>query len=309
MKILNYSKERQEAWEYTVLTSRNGTWMNLQKFLDYHEGKFEDNSLMFYKKDECVAVFPAAKLGNILYSHPGATYGGIIISPEIDLKHIDKIIDLIIEYAKDNNYKKIYIKPPPRIYHIHPSDEVDFLLWKKGFTIKRRDLTTCVTKKSDGLFVKDSCTRAYKKALKYVTYRKTSKLKDFWNILEENLRIKHGVKPTHTLEEIKHLREKFPIYLYGAFLGDKMIAGALLFNMNSVMHCQYIAMDYNYQKYRPLNLLFNSLIFEMRLTNTKYFNFGVSTENFGEEINWGLYRFKESFGGMGILHEWYTYVI
>lgn len=46
--------------------------------MDYHADRFQDASLMIYRKGQLYALLPANRLNNILYSHQGLTYGGLI---------------------------------------------------------------------------------------------------------------------------------------------------------------------------------------------------------------------------------------
>jgi predicted N-acyltransferase len=51
----------------------------------------------------------------------------------------------------------------------------------------------------------------------------------FYEILKTNLRMRHNVSPTHTLQELLLLKQKFPseILLFGAYYNDILIADAL----------------------------------------------------------------------------------
>ncbi len=39
--------------------------------------------------------------------------------------------------------------------------------------------------------------------------------------------------------------------------------------------------------------------------NKRYFSFGISNENQGQQINQGLLKWKESFGARTIVHDFY----
>ena len=68
-----------DEWDDFVDTSINGTIFQKQKFLQYHiNRKFINHSLMFYKKKMLIAVFAASSVGETLFSHPGASFGGIV---------------------------------------------------------------------------------------------------------------------------------------------------------------------------------------------------------------------------------------
>jgi CelD/BcsL family acetyltransferase involved in cellulose biosynthesis len=114
------------------------------------------------------------------------------------------------------------------------------------------------------------------------------------------LSIRHNVKPTHSLNELLHLKELFPdkINLFGAYIEEKMVAGVINFiATENVVLAFYISHDEDFQEVRPINLLFYK-IFEWAIQK-KYsvFDFGIFTVN--EEPNLGLARFKENFGASG----------
>ena len=44
--------------------------------MDYHKDRFEDYSLMVFKDEKLVAVLPANRVEDKLFSHQGLTYGG-----------------------------------------------------------------------------------------------------------------------------------------------------------------------------------------------------------------------------------------
>jgi hypothetical protein len=82
MNVEIYTPARKEEWDEFVEKSVNGTFMHSRQFLSYHTpGKFKDCSLLFFDNNKLLAVFPAADVeGKCLKSHPGATYGGLVVS-------------------------------------------------------------------------------------------------------------------------------------------------------------------------------------------------------------------------------------
>ena len=124
------------------------------------------------------------------------------------------------------------------------------------------------------------------------------------NFLEKNLNIRHGVSPTHSIEEILDLKSRFRdrVNLFGAFIDEKMIAGILNFIVNEhVVLAFYISHDENYQEYRAVNYLFYSIFDWAIQIGFKVYDFGIFTVN--EKPNMGLGRFKENFGASGIFRD------
>lgn len=69
------------------------------------------------------------------------------------------------------------------------------------------------------------------------------------------------------------------------------------------IHAQYVASDSNYQDLRPLNAVIDEISDWGFKNSFSYFNLGTANESAGREINYGLFHFKEGFGGRGILRE------
>ena len=58
IKIECYDDSLSQVWDDFVGTSKNGTFMLTRKFIGYHQDRFEDSSLLVYKKTKLIAVFP-----------------------------------------------------------------------------------------------------------------------------------------------------------------------------------------------------------------------------------------------------------
>ena len=61
-----------------MATAKNSTFLFHRDFMDYHQDRFDDYSLLIFKKEKLIAVFPANKIDEILYSHQGLSYGGLV---------------------------------------------------------------------------------------------------------------------------------------------------------------------------------------------------------------------------------------
>ena len=116
--------------------------------------------------------------------------------------------------------------------------------------------------------------------------------------------MRHNVTPTHTLEELLLLKKIFPdrILLFGAFAEDQMVAGVVMFITNQrVVLAFYISHNEDLQQFRGVNCLFFEIIKWAIREKYAYLDFGIFTVNM--DPNWGLGRFKESFGAQGIFRD------
>lgn len=318
LKIEIYNQSYQKEWDDFVGTSRNGTFMQQRNFLGYHPtGRFIDCSLMVYNSHEkLIAIVPAAQKmagqKKMFSSYPGASHGGIVVDQNFTTSEAMEVVPLLAEHCRSNNFDAIEIKMIPRIYHFWPSDEIDFALRYYGFSIGSSELATALPIKELAEpfdYLIKSTQRNIRKAQRFgVTIEESNDLATFWDILINNLKQKHHTQPTHTLAEILDLTNRFPqsIKLFAAFLEGQMVSGVVVFLLNSrVINCFYIANNDNYQNMRSLELLFYSLINWGMEKGYYYLDWGISTEDKGLSVNQGLFKFKEKFGGRGVLRESY----
>ena len=116
---------------------------------------------------------------------------------------------------------------------------MDFSFLKNNFNYLKREITSILyLEKSLELTIqkfRPSHVRSIKKAEKRVLNQKVKRFSIFFNILEKNLKIRHNVSPTHTVEELMKIHDLFPerCNLFGAFIDDRMIAGVVNFIINS----------------------------------------------------------------------------
>ena len=314
LKVKRHDKKNKVLWDSFVKNANNGTLFHLRKFLSYHpEDRFVDHSIEVYKKNILFSVFPAAESNingkNLLVSHPGLTVGSFVVPERISISDSLELIRVLINYAKKNKFDGIRLTIPPVFYQNRASNYIDYALLRNGFKYLKREVTSTLFIENDvkenlGKF-KPSHARAVRKARETGIDIKVSKdVESFYAILKENLKIRHGVNPTHTIEELYDIIDLFPnsINIFGAFYKGEMIAGVLNFIIKpDVVLAFYISHKEKFQKLRPLNLLFYS-IFEWCIKGKiKVYDFGIFTMD--GEPNMGLGRFKENFGASGIFRD------
>ena len=80
IEIQQYIPALRPEWDCFIANSRNGTFLFFRNYMDYHSDRFIDNSLLFRYKGKLIAVLPANREGDVLWSHQGLTYGGLVLS-------------------------------------------------------------------------------------------------------------------------------------------------------------------------------------------------------------------------------------
>ena len=276
--------------------------------MDYHHDRFDDYSLLIFKNEKLIAVFPANKTEDTLHSHQGLSYGGLILDKNIEFSDVLESFKIVLKYCAENSINIINTKLLPKIYNTHPSDEMDYLLFKLKAINVRRDLSVAIRNDERLEINASNRKRGLKKAIKNaLQLKEVNEFDDFWNeILIPNLKQSHNVSPVHSLEEISLLKQRFPknIRQFNAYKDNNIIAGVTVFVTQNVAHAQYISANNQKQQLGSLDFLFDHLINKTFVEQT-YFDFGISNKNQGQNINEGLMSWKESFGSRSIVHDFY----
>ena len=289
------------------MASKNGTFLCCRDFIEYHSDRFEDYSLVVLKDNTLVAVFPANKKERTIYSHQGLTYGGLLIDKKTKLNETISIFKAILSFLNAKGFTNLHIKLTPAIYHKVPCDEMEYLLFISEATLTRVDVSSVIENRSK-LKIQSNRIEGVKKARKNeLEIMEGSNFKAFWSeILEPNLKMRHGAKPVHNLQEIEKLAAHFPknIHQFNVLNEDQIVAGATLFETDTVAHVQYISANEDKQQLGSLDYLFEYLI-NQRFKDKKFFDFGISNENQGKNLNKGLLYWKETFGARSISCKFY----
>lgn len=314
MEILPYQSKFERRWDDFVWQALNGTIFHTRRFLSYHPpDRFQDHSLIFLKKGKWVSILPAVLKyhdgSKMLISHSGASYGGFVVDSRLGIRDFFELVDTLVDYCYQQDFNRIEMTLPPIIYLKKPSHYLDFALMKKGFFYKKRELSSVISLDFPpdevlNTFKNEARTAVRKSLRSGVKIRESEDLPTFYEILKRNLKLRHNVTPTHTVEELVKLKELFPkrIRLFSAYLDEKMIAGVVIFLCNErVALAFYISHIEEYQRYRSVNLLFFEIIKWAIGEGIKYIDFGIFTVEM--EPNWGLGRFKETFGAKGIFRD------
>jgi hypothetical protein len=306
-------------WDNFVDRSINGNFLHKRSFYNANPlNNLEDYSLIFRKNGKVIALLPgiiqSKNNQRIFNSHGRSTYGGFVIDRSVGIEESCQIIELLVTKMQELEVSNIIIRAPFRILYNQISDEMDYALWYNHFQLVDRQLEIYVDLLQPLEHIQsnyDNGTKYnIKKALKFVVTKKAEliELDNFWPILETNLIHKHKKKPVHSLEEFKELIKQCGeqnFQFHGVYLNGKLIAGCVLFVLrNKTLHAQYIAQDDTYQQYRGLSALMDHIIKWGNKNNFVYFNMGTANEG-GRFINKGLFHFKESFFGRGVLRETY----
>lgn len=310
-EVVRYSVEQKSIWNQFVSDSKNGTFLFDRNYMDYHSDRFEDSSLVIYRKGKIYSLLPANRVGNVLYSHQGLTYGGMIVNDKVTVAESVDMFQVLNAYLKKCGLNRVIYKPIPFIYHQHPAQEDLYALFRTtGARIIGRNISSTIVQSNKIKFIESRKSGIRKALANGITIKLSDNLAAFWEILDTNLKNKYGVAPVHTLSEMQLLCSRFPqnIKLYLAYKDDVALGGTLLYLTKQVVHTQYISANIEGKELGVLDLLFDYLI-NCEYTNYSYFDFGQSTEQMGNILNKSLIFQKEGFGGRGICYDIYEYTL
>jgi len=305
--VKKYTENDFKIWNDFIAQAKNATFLFHRDFMEYHKDRFEDYSLMVFEEEKLVALLPANRSGEIVYSHQGLTYGGLVYNEKIKLASIIEIFKAVLSFLNENSIQKLQLKLIPSIYHQKPAEELNYALFLLEARLIRRD-TLAVIDLSNSYSLSKLRKRGIKNGINNrLIIKEVSDFTDFWNeILIPNLAKKHQAKPVHSLEEITKLKALFPekIRQFNVYENGVIVAGTTIFESSTVAHSQYISGKEDKNELGGLDLLFYQLISEV-FKNKRYFDFGISNENQGRNLNDGLSYWKESFGANIIVHDFY----
>ncbi len=305
--VKRYQESDYQDWNAFIGKAKNATFLFHRDFMDYHKDRFEDYSLIVLDKEKCVAVLPANRVGNPVFSHQGLTYGSLVYDEKIKLASVIEIFKSVLSFLNDNKIEKLQLKLIPSIYHQKPAEELNYALFLAKAQLIRRDSMAVIDLSKKYTLSKLRKRGVQKGISNDLVVKEVEVFEDFWNkILIPNLAKKHQAKPVHSLEEIIKLKALFPknIRQFNVYENEIIVAGTTVFESENVAHCQYISGIEAKNELGGIDLLFYQLISEV-FKNKRFFDFGISNENQGKNLNNGLSYWKESFGASTIVQDFY----
>jgi hypothetical protein len=310
--VKNYSvKQYQESdytnWNAFIGQAKNATFLFHRDFMEYHNDRFEDNSLIVFYKDKWIGVMPANKVRNEIFSHQGLTYGGLVYSDKSKLTTIITAFRAVLLFLNDNEIKKLHLKTIPPIYHTKPAEEIKYALFLAEAKLVRRDSLSVIDLSQKNNFSKIRKRGIQKGILSGLIIKEEAVFESFWNeILIPNLNERHDAEPIHSIAEMNLLKSLFPnnIRQFNVYYNNKIVAGTTVFESETVAHCQYISKYEKDENLGSLDFLYHFLITEA-FAEKRFFDFGISNEAQGKLLNDGLSYWKESFGASTIVHDFY----
>lgn len=304
--ILDYDPKYKSLWNNFVSNSKNGVFLFYRDYMEYHADRFSDNSLLFFQDDKLVGLLPAHVKDDVLYSHAGLTFGGVISDCDMKVYLMLEIFDRLLSYCEQNGFSKIIYKTIPYIYHSVPAEEDLYALFCANSRLIARNASSSIYLPTTRRFAQKRRESVNKAKNHGVIVEQTYDFESFMNLVEQVLKERHGARPVHNLEEMMLLANRFPdnIKLFASYLNGEMLAGCLIYESSNVAHGQYAANSSAGRRLGCQDVIVDYLIHDY-YKDKKYFDFGVSTVDSGYTLNNGLARHKESFRASTVVYDIY----
>ena len=294
-----YRESDYANWNDFIGQAKNATFLFHRDFMEYHKDRFEDFSLMIFEDEKLIAVLPANRVGNIVYSHQGLTYGGLVYSSKLNGEKVETILDSLVFFFKENEVQSFFFKPIPLFYSSKGNAEMEFLMLKKGAFLDKKEMNLGINLAMP-LTISKSKLKHFRKIEELdLEMIEEQQLESFWElVLEPRLLEKYNAKPVHTLQEVTALKEKFPynIKQFSVYYEDVIIAGITLFETETVVKSQYGATTKKGEELRALDFLFINLIQKYKSEGKLFFDMGIVNEDNEKGYHAGLLKQKEELG-------------
>ena len=300
--LLAYDSSKNKTWDSVVEQARNGHFMFLRNYMDYHADCFEDASFLLMRGHKVVAILPAHRQGDGLTSHSGLSFGGWLQTSRCLHNDIAAGFELLGQEMRLRGLKQLVYTPSPYPYHTEPCGDDLYLLEKLGAQCIQVRLSAFIA--TQHLSKRNSKFRWLLQNGEKLTPGKineTTDIERFWEHLSRFLVERHGSKPVHTVDEMRLLKKRFPrnIRLFVLHNENEWLAGMVLFISRNVLRCQNLF----YFNRTGQDALTNRLYESIRLnvdTQRPWLDFGTSMNPDTGELVSQLHLQKELFGARGI---------
>ncbi|MEO5951346.1 MAG: GNAT family N-acetyltransferase [Chloroflexia bacterium] len=184
-------------------------------------------------------------------------------------------------------------------------------MWRVNASVYRRDLWSVIDLTRPRKISRHHA-RAIRKGGARVAVRRDAgdeAYSELHRVVVDSLARRHGVKPVHTLDELRLLRDLFPdsidLWIAEDHL-DMVVAAVWVFRFQSrCWHAQYIAADLAGMELNATHLVLESIANAALAESVQYFSMGCGTEDGGAILNAGLFDFKSGFGFGSVIQDFY----
>jgi hypothetical protein len=306
IRVERYDPKHKICWDEFVRQSKNGVFLFHRDYMEYHSDRFSDFSLLFFQDNQLVALMPANRVNDTVFSHGGLTFGGIISDSRMTSGLMLEVFSVLMKELRQEGFKRLVYKAIPHMYHLLPAEEDLYALFVHNARLFRRDVSSTVVA---GL--RAPLARGRKKILKQVRARgmkveRSENFSQFMAIAEASLQLRHGLRPVHTAAEMQLLANRFPesIKLFALNYNEEMLGGVIIYESQTVAHGQYRHATEEGMELGAFDYIMDVLVNEVYV-GKPYIDFGTSMLDDGRKLNFGLIQNKESYGARATVYDFY----
>lgn len=290
-----------EKWDDFLRDSICPSFLHSRRFLNHHEDRFRDQSLVVYRDEEIVGLLPAAEDPTDerrVVSHPGATYGGVVTNGSIGPDAMLGVVQAISGYFAGQGYEELMYRSVPFFYYLRPYSLDVFALKTCGAQLVFQDLAATIDLTNRG-HVRERRRRDIRSRLRRgLEIEHGAHLSaSCWSVVVDNRHERFGVDPVHSQDEIELITRLFPeqVLWSAAVWESEVVATTIVFRMGTTDHLQYMANSELGRQTHALDALVEDAIQQAVGAGKRYFDFGKSSKD-GRDLNASLHAYKESFG-------------
>ena len=200
-EIRRYTADKASEWNRFLAQSKNGTFLFDRRYMDYHSDRFDDHSLLVYRKNRLFALLPGNRKGNTFFSHQGLTYGGFITDYQATAEYVCDAFSAVNTFLRSEGFMKVVYKPVPWIYQTMPAEEDVYALFVRCHArLIERDVSSTIFMQHRMKFTESRLSGIRKARREGLVVRESDDIGAFWRILTDNLRRKYGAHPVYACQ-------------------------------------------------------------------------------------------------------------
>ena len=121
--LVEYHHDLKDIWDDVVKVSKNGNFLHFRNYIDYHSHRFNEKSVIIFSESKPLAIFPCNLRDNVIVSHEGLTYAGLIYGTSLHMIDVLEIFNKLIDHFMAQGVTSLVYKAIPHIFHKYPSDD------------------------------------------------------------------------------------------------------------------------------------------------------------------------------------------
>ena len=307
-----------DSWDEWVRNSINGTLFHERGFLAYHGDRFENSAryMVVSKGETPVALISLNVSSNggrrVTAQSPfGGSYGGFVFQEYPTYTFATRLVQTFLDFLESTDVARFICTMPPSAYSQHSMDTFSFALLEQGFRSVTRDISN-IMHLAPAVPIEDQVTSrvrnmARKAVRNGVSVHDCHDMTEFWSVLLATYD-KLGTSPTHTLEELQCLHQRFPEQIYAklARCEGSAVAGVCCFALTPAVNSSfYLCQRPEAAQKQGLSLLLLETLKDCQAKGFRTFDFGTSSHNMSAREN--LFRFKEAYSPIGVFRETFAW--